>query len=126
MKNLIKAFINWDQKSWNTENIKAWEEQRANGKWRYILKFGCLWGLMMIAGITLFEFLLNIKTGIEIFWLRNLIFLSIGLFNGVIMWKIGESKYQNYLAENFSTKADGFPVNDALVNKAENLSAGKR
>ncbi len=97
MKNPITTFFEWEERRWKTQGIKNWERQRAKGKWDFVLKIGLLWSLLTIAGITLFEYLLDGRIRVEILWFKVLLFISLGNVFGLIQWRIGERKYQKHL-----------------------------
>lgn len=99
MKNPIKPNLE-NEESNEPRNIKAWEQQRAKGKWHFVLKIGLLWSLLTIAGFTLFEYLLDGRIRIEILPFKILMFVALGFVLGLILWGIGEKKYQKYLEEN--------------------------
>ncbi len=52
MKNPIRALLEWDERRWQTQDVKDWERRRAEGKLTFVLKFGFLWGLMTFGGVT--------------------------------------------------------------------------
>ena len=78
--------------------MKNWERQRAQGKWRFVLKISLLWSLLTLAGLTLFEYLSDGKIRMEIFWFKIILFIGLGVVVGLIFWRNGERKYQNYLS----------------------------
>ena len=61
MRNPIKALMAWDERRWRNQGIEKWERRRIEGKWMFVLKFGLLWGILMIVGLTLIEYLFDGK-----------------------------------------------------------------
>jgi hypothetical protein len=98
MKNPIKSYFEWEENRWKTKGIKNWENTRAKGKWQFVLKSGLLWSLLTITGFTLFEYLLDGRINIDIFWFKLLLFVSLGFVVGLAFWRLGERKYQESLS----------------------------
>lgn len=117
MRNPIEALLEWDEHRWQTRRVKDWERQRASGKWLFVLKFGFLWGLIMFGGLNVIGDFLDGKIGVDALWFNLMTFLSIGLALGLFKWHQGERNYQKYLRKISEKKPDGFPTNDALIDR---------
>ena len=101
MKNPLKSFLEWDQRKWEASNAKGWKHQRVKGKWPFVLKFGLLWGLMMIAVFTLINYVLDGEIRTRLLWFRVTMSLCIGFITALALWTYTEWKYQNYLKGRF-------------------------
>lgn len=97
MRNPFRAILERDQRRWETHGVKAWERQRAKGKWLFVLKFGFLWGLMMTAGISLIEYFLDGRIRVETLWLKVPMNLTLGLISASVLWSYTERKYEKYI-----------------------------
>ena len=97
MRNPIKALMAWDERRWRNQGIEKWERRRIEGKWMFVLKFGLLWGILMIVGLTLIEYLFDGRIKFEMLWLKGLLYPGVGLVVGLFTWREGERKYQKHL-----------------------------
>lgn len=99
MKNPIKIILE-EEPSQQTQRIKAWEYQRTKGKWHFVFKIGLLWSFSMSAVLTLFDYLTDGGIKLEILRFRLLFFVGFGFVSALILWQIGERKYQKHLKDN--------------------------
>ena len=84
------------------KRIESWEKIREKGSWRYGLIYGSIWGLFVVAFLTVINYF-TLTNKNDFSFEKLLIMVIIYLITGILlyrflMWKINENNYQKWLA----------------------------
>ena len=115
MKRILTIIQGWRHRR-KRRSLERWEQIRAEGKKRFVVRTALTYGVLLVAWTDLVNVLLfaGIKPAISIF--KLIFFVLFGYFVGSSTWTEREAKYQKALQE---TRATALPDSTKLpTNRA--------
>lgn len=98
MRRVLKRVEAWRVRK-RQRSLQWWERERANGKTRFVFRFGLTYGLTIVGLNDVYANLFNGGTQYFDFYSAAFWYLFFGIIIGSSAWENWESKYQNALHE---------------------------